>query len=67
MAEKSLVNEPALMDEPEPEVVAVVPPDVVVPELDFDELPQPMSPIAARIAVDSTPTRLNEMDMSLPL
>jgi hypothetical protein len=67
MAEKSLVNDPALTDAEEPDVVAVPPPDVVAEDLDLDELPQATSPMAATMAVDIAPTRLTEMDIFLPL
>jgi hypothetical protein len=62
MAEKSLVNEPALTDgvpDP-PDVVADPPPDVVADELDFDELLHATRAMVATTVAHATPARLPE-------
>jgi hypothetical protein len=72
MAEKSLVNEVALIDGVEAAVVAVpaaVDPlgaAVVALDDDLDELLQPRSPMEATIATDITATRLRGTDMLVP-
>jgi hypothetical protein len=75
MAEKSLVNDEALMDGVEAAVVAV-PAAVVADPLgaavvalddDFFELLQPRRPIEAMIATDITAARLRGTDIRFPL
>ncbi len=63
MAEKSLVNDPELMEGVAPDVVAEPPPAVVAEELDFFELPHPTRAIVTAAVVAITPARLTETDM----
>jgi hypothetical protein len=70
MAEKSLVNELALIDgvpDP-PDVVVEPPPDVVADVLDFDELPHATSAMVATTVAHATAARLPDTDIAcLPL
>jgi hypothetical protein len=71
MAEKSLVNDVALIDGVEAAVVAVVvaapPADAVVGGVeDLDELLQPRRPSEAAIATDIRAARLRGTDMLVP-
>jgi hypothetical protein len=71
MAEKSLVNDVALIDGVDAAVVAVVvaapPPDAVVGVVEgLDELLQPRRPSEAAIATDIRAARLRGTDMLVP-